>query len=89
MADVLESTAFGFGKSAAPEGYPAIYVVGLYKGVYGIWQPDDNARSFTTIGDYPTGNMSQARSITGDMNVHGRVYIGFSNGYAYWSNHYL
>lgn len=78
VADMLEVYDFGFGKAAAGSDYPAIYVAGYYKRAWGIYRSDDNAATWTKIGDFPNGNFDSIKSVAGDMNVYGRVYIGFS-----------
>jgi photosystem II stability/assembly factor-like uncharacterized protein len=82
---VLEVRAFGFG--LALTNYPAIFIVGWVKGIYGIWRSDDNAQTWVQIGDFPLGNLDNVTTIDGDKNVFGTVYIGFSgSGYAYGLN---
>jgi photosystem II stability/assembly factor-like uncharacterized protein len=84
IANVLEVTCFGFGKAAAPGGYPAIYIVGWVNHVYGIWQSNDEAKSWTHIGAWPIGSLDRIKTISGDLDTYGKVYVGFSgSGYAY------
>jgi hypothetical protein len=67
--------AFGFGKSAPGEDYPAIYVVGDLNGQPGIFRSDDCAKSWVRINDdrHQWGLVLQ---ITGDPRIYGRVYVG-------------
>src|SRR5439155_1733291 len=52
--------------------------------VYGIWQSNDDAKSWTMIGDYPEGSLDNIKTISGDPNIYGQVYVGFGgSGYAY------
>jgi hypothetical protein len=84
VANVAEVSVFGFGAPAAAGNYPSIYIVGYVNSVYGIWQSNDNAKSWTQIGDYPTGSLDQITTISGDPNIYGQVYAGFQgSGYAY------
>jgi hypothetical protein len=84
VPNVLEVQTFGFGAPASTGGYPSIYIVGWVNSVYGIWQSNDDAKSWTQIGDYPTGSLSSIRTIAGDPNIYGQVYVGFAgDGYAY------
>ena len=83
VKNILAST-FGFGKAAPGQSYPAIYVVGFLSGAYGIYRSIDNATSWTKIGDYPLGSFDLIRTIEGDANSYGKVYIGFQgSGFAY------
>jgi photosystem II stability/assembly factor-like uncharacterized protein len=83
ITNVLEVSCFGFGKSAMPGKYPSIYVVGWVNRVYGIWQSNDNAQSWTQIGQWPMSSLDQIKTISGDPNAYGEVYIGFKgSGYA-------
>jgi hypothetical protein len=84
IPNVLEVTTFGFGAPVTPGGYPSVYIVGYVNNVYGIWQSNDDAKSWTQIGDYPAGSLDQIRTIAGDPNIYGQVYVGFQgSGYAY------
>jgi hypothetical protein len=84
VPNVLEVQTFGFGAPATAGGYPSIYIVGWVNSVYGIWQSNDDAKSWTQIGDYPEGSLDQIKTIAGDPNIYGQVYVGFSgSGYAY------
>ena len=81
---LLEVNCFGFGAPAPGQSYPSIYIVGWVNNVYGIWQSINDAQSWTQIGTYPTGNLDQIKTISGDPNVYGQVYVGFAgSGYAY------
>jgi hypothetical protein len=84
VPNVLEAKAFGYGAPATLGGYPSVYVVGWIKNVYGIWQSNDNAQSWTQLGVWPEGSLDEIKTISGDPNVYGQVYIGFAgSGYAY------
>ena len=80
MQDVY---CFGYGAAAPGQSYPAIYIVGYVNSVYGIWQSNDNAQSWTQIGTNPNNSIDSIKTISGDPNVYGQVYVGFSgSGYA-------
>lgn len=84
IAKVSNINSFGFGAPAPGKTYPSIYVVGWVDDVYGIWQSTDNAQSWTVIGTYPTGSLDEIKTIAGNPNVYGEVYVGFAgSGYAY------
>jgi hypothetical protein len=84
VPNVLDVFTFGFGAAAPGQSYPAIYIVGYVNSVYGIWQSTNNAKSWTNIGTYPTGELDQIKTIAGDPNHYGEVYVGFNGGgYAY------
>jgi hypothetical protein len=76
ITNVLEVKTFGFGAPATPGGYPSIYIVGWVNQVYGIWQSNDDAKTWEKIGDYPDGNIDTIRTISGDPNQYGQVYLG-------------
>ena len=84
VPNVLDVFTFGFGAAAPGQSYPAIYIVGYVGNVYGVWQSTNNAQSWTNIGTYPTGELDQIDTISGDPNHYGEVYVGFAGGgYAY------
>jgi hypothetical protein len=84
VPNVLEVRCFGFGKPAAAGGYPSIYIDGWVNHVYGIWQSNDKAQSWTQIGEFPMGSLDMIKTISGDPNTYGQVYVGFAgSGYAY------
>jgi hypothetical protein len=84
VANVTEVNCVGFGAPAPGQSYPSIYIVGYVQNVYGIWQSNDDAKSWIQIGTYPTGVLDQITTISGDPNNYGQVYVGFDGaGYAY------
>jgi len=84
VPNVNEVSCFGFGAPAPGQGYPSIYIVGYVNKVYGIWQSNDDARSWVRIGHFPVGSIDGIKTISGDPNHYGEVYIGFGgDGYAY------
>jgi photosystem II stability/assembly factor-like uncharacterized protein len=85
VADVKEVFAFGFGKAALTGSYPAIFIFGWVKNIMGIWRSDDNALTWTQVSDgFPLGNFNQIKTIEGDSNRYGTVYVGFGgSGFVY------
>lgn len=78
------ANTFGYGAPATAGGPATVYVVGTVNGKYGVWYSTDDAATWTQIGDHPMGSLDQIRTISGDMDQFGRVYIGFGgSGYAY------
>ena len=84
VPNVLDVYDFGFGKAAPGTTTPAIYIVGFVNNQYGIWESDDNANTWTQSGLFPFNHLDAIKTISGDMNAYGRIYVGFSgSGYAY------
>ena len=82
VSNVFEVRAFGFGK--ALNGYPTVFICGWVRDLYGIWRSDDNARSWTRIGQFPLGSLDNVKTIDGDKDIPDLVYLGFGgSGYAY------
>ncbi len=72
---VSEVHAFGFGKVAPNASSPALYLVGIVRGVRGIFRSDDEARSWVRIND-DQHQWGLILHITGDPKQYGRVYVG-------------
>ncbi|HUI93089.1 MAG TPA: T9SS type A sorting domain-containing protein [Chitinivibrionales bacterium] len=84
VPNVLEVRCFGFGVEAGLSAYTTIYICGWVNNVYGIWRSDSLFSAWTQIGDWPLGSIDNIKTISGDMNEYGTVYVGFSgSGYAY------
>lgn len=75
MNDVTEIHAFGFGKSAKGSSYSSLYLVGIVKGVRGIFRSDNAAKSWVRIND-DQHQWGLVLHITGDPKKWGRVYVG-------------
>jgi photosystem II stability/assembly factor-like uncharacterized protein len=75
MPDIEEMHAFGFGKRAPHQQYPAMYLVGTVRGQRGIFRSTDEAKHWVRINDdqHQWGLILQ---ITGDPKLYGRVYLG-------------
>lgn len=88
IPNVLEPLDFGFGKAPPGKTYPTLFVAGYYKGAPGIWRSDDAdsaTPTWTYIGSLaPISWIDSIKTINGDMNIYGRVYVGFGgSGYVY------
>ena len=75
LPGVEEIHAFGFGKAAPKQSFPALYLVGTVHGQPGIFRSIDEARTWVRINDdqHQWGLVLQ---IAGDPRIYGRVYIG-------------
>ena len=90
VRNVTDVWAFGFGKAAPGQSYPAIYIAGYVGKIWGIYRSIDNAGSWTKIGDFPLGSFDEIKAIEGDANTYGTVYVGFrGSGFAYGKLNFL
>ncbi len=86
VPNVTSVDCFGFGAPAPGQSYPAIYIVGAVNGVFGIWQSNNEGQSWVQIGTNPENSLDYIKTISGDPNIYGQVYVGFGgSGYAYLS----
>jgi hypothetical protein len=84
VPNVIEVYAFGLGKEAPTGTYPTIFIVGYVGGAYGIWRSIDEGGTWTQIGEWPMGSLDEIKTVEGDKDVYGTVYVGFSgSGYGY------
>ncbi len=82
VPNVLNVSCFGFGKAAPGQNYPAIYICGWANSVYGLWQSIDNAQTWNNLATYPFNSLDTVAAISGDANIYGQVYVGFTgSGY--------
>lgn len=77
VPNVKEVYHFGFGKPMPSSSYPTIFIVGWVNNQFGVWRSSDNCASWVNLGNFPGGSMDAVRTVSGDMNIAGRVYIGF------------
>ncbi|MFZ0208503.1 MAG: hypothetical protein WAL59_20765, partial [Roseiarcus sp.] len=86
IPNVEEVLTFGFGAAAPGQSNPALYIVGWVNNVFGIWQsnnatnPTVTTPTWVNLGTQPTGSLDEIKTISGDMNVYGQVYVGNSGG---------
>jgi photosystem II stability/assembly factor-like uncharacterized protein len=75
LPGVDEIHAFGFGKAAPRQTYPALYLVGTVQGQPGIFRSIDEGKTWVRINDdqHQWGLVLQ---IAGDPRIYGRVYVG-------------
>ncbi len=75
-----QAWAFGYGKAAAPGGYPTLFVYGRAASgaAWGVWRSSDAGASWARVADYPLGLFDIVTTVTGDPEVFGKVYVGFS-----------
>jgi photosystem II stability/assembly factor-like uncharacterized protein len=80
----VQASTFGYGAPKTVGGPATVYVVGHVNGDYGIWLSPDAAKSWIKIGEHPMGSLDSVKTISGDMDKFGLVYVGFGgSGYAY------
>jgi hypothetical protein len=80
----VKVATFGYGAPATAGGPATVYIVGFVNGEYGIWYSADTAKNWTKIGEHPMGSLDLIKTISGDMDKFGLVYVGFGgSGYAY------
>src|SRR5579871_1977113 len=75
MEGVEQLWALGFGKAPPRRAFPAMYLVGTVRGVWGVFRSDDEAGTWTRINDdaHQWGLILQ---VAGDPRKYGRVYVG-------------
>ncbi len=76
-AAINSATHVGFGRAAPGGPYPAIYVVGVSKGVYGFYRSIDAGVTWRRINDF-YHQFFDISCIIGDPRIFGRVYLGTS-----------
>ncbi len=84
IGDVDRVDDVAFGKAAPRTDYPAIYISGRVRGVYGIWRSLDNAASWQRLVDFPVGTLDQVTVMAADPDVFGRVYLGYKGSGWIW-----
>lgn len=75
VESVLRIINFGFGKGVPGRTEPSLYVHANVEGTVGLFRSDDLGSSWVRIND-DAHALAQARYIAGDMQQHGRVYLG-------------
>lgn len=81
-----QAWAFGYGKAKDNSDYPTLFVYGrsATDAAWGVWRSTDEGASWDRVAEYPLGIFDAVMVIAGDMEIFGRVYIGWSgNSFAY------
>lgn len=77
--DTVESThRVAFGKAADQASYPTVFIIGVVKGVVGVFRSTDMGQTWLRINDERTG-FGTMGELEGDPKRFGRVYVG-TNG---------
>lgn len=74
---VREAYNFGFGAPAVSGEYPTIFTAGYIGGAWGVWMSTDEGATWARMADRPHDSTDTITTIEGDMNMFGRVYVGF------------
>ncbi|HEY3373011.1 MAG TPA: T9SS type A sorting domain-containing protein [Prolixibacteraceae bacterium] len=77
LTTVSSCESVGFGKAAAGQSYPAIYIWGTVSAVEGIFRSDNEGVSWVRVNDtaHEFGGTGNANEVLGDPRVYGRVYM--------------
>lgn len=55
--------------------------------VFGVWESDNQGSTWKQLGPWPFNSLDGIKTISGDPNIYGKVYVGFGgSGYAYYSS---
>ena len=75
IPSIQQIQAFGFGKGAPGQAYPALYLAGTVNDQPGVFRSADQGKTWMRINDdqHRWGLILQ---ITGDPQIYGRVYVG-------------
>ena len=74
------------GKQDENGTYPTLFINGKVNGDYGFFKSIDKGISWEKLPSYPLGYYDTPTVMEGDMNVNGRLYVGFpGNGFVYFS----
>ena len=79
LTGVQSADAVGFGKAAAGQTHPAVFIAGSIGNVYGVYRSDNAGSTWERINDDKHQFGSIGTSITGDPRIFGRIYIA-TNG---------
>lgn len=86
IAGVEEANTFGFGKAAPNTTTPTLFVEGEIDGQSGVFGSTDLGSTWSQVPDLPDQFLGSIRTLTGDMNTFGQVYLGTGgNGFVYGS----
>ncbi len=74
------------GKEAPGQNYPAIFIYGRVFGELGYFKSIDKGNSWLKLPSFPLGIYDFPSVMEADMNIHGRLYIGYKgNGFVYFT----
>ena len=79
LPHITTADKVGFGKAAPGRQYPAVYTNATIHGIYGIYRSDNGGQSWIRIND-DQHQYATITTITGDLRIYGRVYLG-TNGF--------
>lgn len=80
----VQAVSVGFGAPLVAGGPAAIYLWGFIDGKRAIYGSADDGKTWVPLGDYPLESLDSINFVEGDMNIPGRVYVGFGgSGCAY------
>ncbi|MFD9482616.1 RICIN domain-containing protein [Streptomyces sp. NPDC059991] len=81
LKTVESASALGFGKAAPGADYQALYLIGTFKDVTGVFRSTDKGATWVRVNDdaHQWGSIGGVGVITGDPDTYGRVYVG-TNG---------
>lgn len=85
LATVGDARMVTLGAAAPGAAYPTLFAHALVGGVEGVWRSTDQGATWDrlTVHAKPLGLLDSIRSLSGDWNTYGRVYVGFGgNGFA-------
>lgn len=69
--------AVGFGKAAAGQSHPTVFIFGTVGGVTGVFRSTDVGATWVRVNDdeHEYGGLANGEFVKGDMNIFGRVYM--------------
>jgi len=75
-----DARAFGFGAPLTAGGPTTVFLYGRANGQpdLGLWRTIDDGATWQRVARYPAGLHAGVTSVTGDPDVPGRVFVGFS-----------
>jgi hypothetical protein len=77
IAGVTQAAYVGFGRAAAGQNYPAVFISGTVGGVVGLYRSDDMGVTWVLINDpQHEYGLASIHDLCGDPRVYGRVYFG-------------
>ncbi len=75
LENIVSASALGFGKPAADQRHPAIYLAGKIPPYHALFRSDDGGFTWLVLNTTRT-RFGFINAITGDPRTHGRVYLG-------------